>query len=84
MLSRIPQSLYGLSRRGVSLEQQRHRSVMFQSRFWYVALVLNGSTTRLIAPLLAILLRGRGPLPSAAEGLRPALCFTPAAESGIM
>src|SRR5215468_4473420 len=56
---------------------------MFQSRFWYVALVLNGLTTRLIAPLLATLFRGRIPLPFLRE-VCASLFFSPSTvQSGI-
>src|SRR5215510_309855 len=50
--------------RGASLEQRTHRTVMFQSHSCYSALRSQRFRTPLIAPLLAIWLRGTGLLRS--------------------
>src|SRR5215471_18986816 len=52
------------ARRGVSLEQRTHRTVMFQSFFVTWHFVRKRLRTPLIAPMPATALRGTGPLRS--------------------
>src|SRR5262245_16380630 len=71
------------AKRGVSLEQRAHRTVMFQSRFCYSAPRSRRLRTPLGAPLLATLLRGTGLLRSLRKACASLFASPSTAESGV-
>src|SRR5262245_36501742 len=70
--------------RGVSLEQRTHTTVMFQSHFSYLALGSQRLRTPLVAPPLATLLKGTGPLRSLRKACASLFALSPTPESGLI